>query len=204
MSLNYTCTNESLKAIVKGLDLKDYDIMLAVCGSGDQAFAMLEYVNEVLAIDNNQDQVDFARNRAELLRKGKYGKFLSFAEEQSAEEKRRAVYFNKDRLNIIRSKLDNIRIEKTDLREINYFGEFTKLYLSNALTFGNIKSDEISEIGIKIYETLPVDGLIYNTGYDFPSNKGNFSIENTLSRIARKHESKDSIGWNPTVYRKIK
>ncbi len=39
-NLKYSRANESLEAITKGMDVKEGDKILAVCSSGDQAFAM--------------------------------------------------------------------------------------------------------------------------------------------------------------------
>ncbi|MCX6774504.1 MAG: hypothetical protein NTY99_00220 [DPANN group archaeon] len=43
----YFQTNEDLASIVRGMNVKPTDYILAVGGSGDQAFALLEYAKRV-------------------------------------------------------------------------------------------------------------------------------------------------------------
>ena len=48
--LEYSCTNEDLKGIMAGLDLSPTDRVLTVAGSGDQAFAFLEFARQVNSV----------------------------------------------------------------------------------------------------------------------------------------------------------
>jgi len=54
--VNYRTTNESLDAIVLALQPNKNDKILAVGGSGDQAFSLLEKAGEVCCVDNNEVQ----------------------------------------------------------------------------------------------------------------------------------------------------
>ena len=74
----YQCTNESLKAIVAGLDVSPDDNLLVVGGSGDQAFALLEFAvkGKVTAVDNAPQQIDFIRQKVEALQRGDYESFF--------------------------------------------------------------------------------------------------------------------------------
>ena len=87
--VNYSVTNESIDAVIKGLNLKSNDSVLAVAGSGDHAFAMLEYAGEVKVIDSNPFQIDLVMLRAELLRIGRYDLFFT---------KRSTVPLNDDKI----------------------------------------------------------------------------------------------------------
>jgi hypothetical protein len=52
-SVWYLCTNESIPAVVVGLDLKPMDIVVSICGSGDIPFAIAPCVKKVYAVDFN-------------------------------------------------------------------------------------------------------------------------------------------------------
>ena len=67
MTQIYARTNEDLTAIVKGLDVNPADYILAVGGSGDQAFALLENAKRVLAVDAEDQQVCHMRQLMEHL-----------------------------------------------------------------------------------------------------------------------------------------
>jgi len=57
----YYFTNESLEAIITGLEPNSEDNVLTICGSGDQAFALLEFGCQVIAIDENPQQICYAK-----------------------------------------------------------------------------------------------------------------------------------------------
>ncbi len=68
--ISFPCTNESIDSIIVGLDLSKDDNVLAVGGSGDQAFACLEHVNSVALVEINSSQREFIKNRLRLLEQG--------------------------------------------------------------------------------------------------------------------------------------
>src|SRR3989344_2201645 len=65
--LKYSRANESVAAVMLGLDLQADDEVYAVGGSGDYGFAMLEYVKRVVVVDNNSKQVELMRKRGGFL-----------------------------------------------------------------------------------------------------------------------------------------
>jgi len=175
-------TNENLHAIITGLELKPEDIILSVCGSGDQAFAMLEYSKQVVAFDYNKLQLQFAVKRAEQLRKGDVDNFFQISE--NAEYKfsnigmlrafrSRNMYFTQNSINIIKSKLNSIEFKFGNVfdKKIAAEKKFTKVYLSNSLTYNsynyvnsncsvkNNSSVKKEDIIIKRMETL-IDFLL--------------------------------------------
>ena len=77
----YTHTNENLDAIVEGLSICPEDKVLAVLGSGDQAFAMVERGALVHAVDLNFAQVLFAQKRINFIRDRKYDAFLNVSDD---------------------------------------------------------------------------------------------------------------------------
>lgn len=192
----YQCTNESLKAIIAGLDVSPEDNLLVVGGSGDQAFALLEFAGKgkVTAVDNAPQQIDFIRQKAEALQIGDYESFFRIdnkemcnligpRNEENAsiydrieidgrlrEEKKRQ-YFEEDgnRLERIRRNLGNLVV----LPPANIVGiarrkqGHSKIYLSNALGYCNtIKEDLLRIVLDEISQNLPKNGLIYVTNHD--------------------------------------
>ena len=52
--VEYLVTNETLDAIMTGLEVNPEDDILSLCASGDQAFAFLEVAKHVRVIDMEQ------------------------------------------------------------------------------------------------------------------------------------------------------
>ena len=178
--LKYSCTNENPAGIVAGLVPSQDDSILTVAGSGDQAFALLEFAGRVKAVDILPAQIEFMRQRVEALRAGNYEKFLGpFAigisdgvvESSSDSKRRQRDYFlkgNARRLMTIRAKLDNLVIaEPGDISEIAQSERgFSKVYLSNALSEAlnhnhNRKWFWVARTLEGIAMNLPRGGLIY-------------------------------------------
>ena len=67
---NYFHTNESLDAIMVGLEPNEKDKIFAVEGSGDQVFALLELGSEVFMNDINPSQIEYIEFRVDLIKKG--------------------------------------------------------------------------------------------------------------------------------------
>ncbi|MCK4553255.1 DUF3419 family protein [Candidatus Pacearchaeota archaeon] len=185
LQLKYSCTNEDLRGVVSGLNLSSEDNVLAVAGSGDQAFAFLEFARQVKAVDIVPEQIEFMRKKAETLRVGNYDKFLNdeipsssdghlagTSSQQFAEfnQPRRREYFlaNKGRLNKIRKNLGNLVIaEPADILEVAQTEqEFSKIYLSNVLTYGTEDRNAITEILRNIARNISLGGLIYVASHD--------------------------------------
>lgn len=187
--LGHSCTNESLNAIVLGLNLSPEDSVLAVAGSGDQAFAILEFVRQVKAVDIAPEQIEFMRQRAEALRVGDYAEFLrsdvrgsrdnllaanypEFTEFNSAEFNlnRRRKYFAEDdkkRLGRIQGNLGNLVIsEPANILEVAQTETgFSKIYLSNVFEYGKHGPSRrdilMKQVLGNIARNMPLDGLIY-------------------------------------------
>jgi len=107
----YYVTNENLEAIMLGLDIQEGDRVLAICGSGDQALAMLENGAEVVAVDKVRAQLVYAREQVKLLRQGNFDGFLNPPQDDhtSCFYQNRKEYFScHGRLEKIRSNLGRI------------------------------------------------------------------------------------------------
>ena len=122
--MNYSFTNEALDAILSGLNINENDVVLAVGGSGDQGFAMLEYAKQVKLCDINHGGFGLLD-----------GAYFGFQKPERAklELGRRNIYLKEDgRLGKIRGRLDNLIVEPCDIFEAAFRGYgYTKLYLSN-------------------------------------------------------------------------
>lgn len=185
-ALKYGHTNESLTGIVSAMDLSKDDHILAVAGSGDQTFAMLEFGCRVTAVDISQKQLDFMRQRVETLNNRNYESFLktggscdyvdgsghwgSRGHWISRKSERDDYFYGEDneRLKRIRQNLGGLVIEKRNVLDLaQSAGGFTKIYLSNILLFNSIllfnegKSRSVAEVLKRTGENLPADGLIY-------------------------------------------
>lgn len=225
MSISYPYSNESLDAVMKGMDVKSNDDILAVLGSGDMAFAMLEYADSVLAVDYDKEQVEYAKQRAEALKAGNYDGFFPDCSDQEGnswnKQKNIAIeYFSRDtligrmfkgksRLGKIRSKLGSIEFRATRLEDFvrDIQGrKFSKAYLSNAFTHGmfhGMSSKHRQRDFIQMLEAkLRNPGIIYLAdGQDFNiKHLYNAEEDRKLTEIALELE-KDSL-WAPMVYRR--
>ncbi len=212
----YLFTNESLEAIIAGLDINEDDDILAVCGSGDQAIAILEFAKKVKVVDIEPKSLQFLKERVELLRQGEYNKFLNLGcedKEKNPHLKKRNDYFHEeDRLNRIR-----LRLDKLDILPVNDFvssvrtqNGITKIYLSNVY----IDSDSSGNALRIITPVLPLNGLIYATSRGIhrcpewkKSPPPNLYLDQVLTDKATKIENSAAYNsmswWNPRVYRKI-
>lgn len=211
-------TNETIEAIIVGLDIKPNDYIIAICGSGDQPLAMLEYARKVLAVDFTISQIEFTFEQINLIKKGDYDGFLS------NRGRGNDAYFTKERLDCIREKLPNLGIMKGDiLKACTSEIGFNKAYLSNILdnpvernTFNLLKRD-LSVVNMNI----PNGGLVYVTdGYllrkrflnknytlkngrleKFTNNTG-LTIDKELSILANELET-SHLSWKPLVLKKV-
>ena len=172
--LKYSVTNEQLPAIVAGLAPRSIDRVLAIAGSGDQAFALLADADSVIAIDNNPKQLELVRQRIGLLSSGNFDAFLNprrtgaydfFLVSDYDLDLRRDFFKQEDRLNRIRSKLNRLELVEADISDfVQNRNGYNKTYLSNAFTYmGAPKSKALAatEHLRAIARRLPREGLVY-------------------------------------------
>ena len=228
--LEYSVSNENLQAIISGLELNSEDSVLAVAGSGDQAFAILEYVKNVMAVDINPSQVSFMKLRRSALQRGDIGGFFQDDVSQKKEinflgwqkrdtefyRSRRREYFSAEgRFDRIKKKLGHLIIFPLDIFQATELKDgFTKIYLSNV--FGQVYMGGDFDYWIpnlekafkRIAENLPKGGLIYTSfGPHCSYVSKELTIERNLTEKAKKFEA-ELPEWcqkwaSPCVYRKI-
>ncbi|HIH24421.1 TPA: hypothetical protein HA251_05280 [Candidatus Woesearchaeota archaeon] len=126
-------SNENIEQIIAGVRPIPGDDILAICGSGDQAFALAEYGARVYAVDNDPTQIAYASARAEMLKKGDFEGFLTYKRTRLMDHT--ITYFTgKGRLEGIRRNLDRVSFHNANIfhlpQELDM--EYVKIYLSNA------------------------------------------------------------------------
>lgn len=223
-------TNENLEAIVRGLDIQDCDRVLAICGSGDQAFAILESTRQILAIDVDDTQIRYAQKRANLLKLGMFDEFLNTGPRfitttgSSAIDLQRIATRNRyfrspERLARISGKIDNIKFIRADIADMNpktTAEGFSKIYLSNVVRVDDSQRvlKRHSEFLERASNFLPAGGLIYLSNYNqiqkdacwlpcLISHPPSLQICERLTRLAQQKENEVESHWTPVVYRKV-
>lgn len=217
----YTVTNEDLASIVKGLDIRESDLVLSIAASGDQPLALLEGAGKVVAVDKYRIQLAYARRQAELIRIGNYKRFLKktradymlMAQNQENPElekpyalacSERQKYFSAP------GRLDRIRtnINKLEFRLADIYGmeneAFDKIYVSNTIYYRPMQ-DRLD----KIVALLNIGGLLYVTNGDILEGKGwqPPGLEEGLSHLRIDERLTRGLNgrsmWKPVVLRKV-
>ncbi|MFA5887974.1 MAG: DUF3419 family protein [Candidatus Nanoarchaeia archaeon] len=225
MRLEYFYTNESLDAVVRGMDVKSSDDIIAVCSAGCQPFALIEKANSVVAVDYNEAQIEYAMKRAEALKAGNYGSFFPEVEEGRITLERdrdtamkyfsRSTLFgrifkSKTRLERIRNKLDRIEFKAAIMQDFvknMESGKYSKAYLSNALTFSKLFKNNQQGFIQRLAAKLRNPGLIYLTdGYDiYLKYACNIEEDKKLTKISLDLERANVESgryWRPSIWRK--
>lgn len=217
-------TNENLEAIVAGLNVQKDDRVLAICGSGDQPFAILEKAREVVAMDWDPTQLLYSKWRTNLLKLRRFERFLQIRQEDpftttARQDSRRRYFYQFEVLPRIRSNLANLSFLQRDLIDVSYKlkpHEFSKIYLSNAVcpNYSYPAFRKYGEFLGRLTGGLQEGGLIYLSNYDViekEAKKGGLTITNPsclevcehLTLLAREKEKEAQSFWVPIVYRKV-
>ncbi|OIO81070.1 hypothetical protein AUJ84_01890 [Candidatus Pacearchaeota archaeon CG1_02_32_132] len=196
----YHRTNEDLLAIVTGLDIREGDDVLAVAGSGDQSFAMLERGAKVTAVDYSREQFRFMKKRVKFLLEGDRRRFLLAGENRHLGV-RPGDYFSEELVERIIENINNLKIlcPGDFLQTLASFpkGSFNKVYLSNIYSMQSLSFDVLSE-SVRYVRS---QGLIYQA---LPVHKDTPNVDLELINRARELESKNkftNFNWKPTVIR---
>ena len=203
----YAGTNESLDAIVLGLGVGPGDTVLAVAGSGDQAFAMLAAGARVTAVDSRSAQIKYVLHRVNCLRKGDVPGFLGQSLGTSTGTISGPYFQAHGRIELVRQNLANLKVlPNIDIADAARGEVFTKIYTSNIYDYTERYSMRRSlEI---LAASLAPGGLLYTAieamasrqlGEDYMASMG-LQFDAPSTAIARQHEE---LMWNPVVYRKM-
>lgn len=216
MELSYKSTNENLEGIITALDVGPSDTVLTVGGSGDQAFALLEFGGSVHAVDPNPAQVAYIQKRARELEQGDYSSFVDDCKPRLVKR----TFSASGRLERIRKKLTHLTISHGNIFKVAEQGTYSRVYLSNAVGYvgGGGCLGDTQQILEGVARRMPVGGLIYVAdhnglskactrhndlgflygflGYSFLPKS--LVVDTRLSVLAR-----IDYNWSPAVYRRV-
>lgn len=215
--ITYYHATESLDSVIRVLEVKPDDSILAVCSSGDLTFAIAENVGNIVSVDRSPAQVHYAQARKELLEANDWDGFLFVPEIFYDYEwmlRRRNEYFLKDgRLQRIADRTDSISFQESDIFEVARQNpdRFTKIYVSNVFGYSYTHPKFYPERMSVLANSLVSDGLIYITDYDYirlrAHRKGlkvlipeTLQVDKGLTGLARRYEHPF---WSPVVYKKM-
>ncbi len=196
----YFYTNEILPAIIAGLDLRSNDNVFAICGSGDQAIAILEYVDNVIAVDYSKNQLEYAIKRAKLIKDGKFNDFFNYQYDTSFfkyGELRKEYFMKKGRMDKIKDKISKLEFRHANLNKLRKFSPYSRLYLSNAVSYsGNTFYDD-SKLLHRILNSVEDETNIYVTS-GIPIER--VSDKTDLNNKVNKKLSKKAACLEITIY----
>jgi S-adenosylmethionine:diacylglycerol 3-amino-3-carboxypropyl transferase len=221
-NLSFGYSNESIEAVVAGMDVQRGDRILAICGCGDQPLALLENAHKVIGVDFNPAQVELVRKRVELLNKGDYQESLMHGFEgvdlsnwaYARELERRKNYFDEARLARIAQKVPHLDLKLGELMETarKEEGNYNKIYASSALDWiSEANNDRVCpkifyEGAKELLDRLPSGGLLYLSQGGGENNPywTSFApfVDKDLTIRAREIEDEKSGRWEPLVFRK--
>ncbi len=207
----YRATDETLQGIILGLDPQPHDQILSICGSGDQAFALLENAGIILAIDYNISQIAFAQYRKNKLKQQEESEFLGLPNLPFGvpQPKRPHCYFTQEKLDKIRCKLDHLEFQHNTLHEALPKKQWSKVYLSN-ITMG--KNQNPFWYWKQVAMCLTKDGLVYHASASQTSISSNINLKqwhpfwpaDLILDHEHTHQAQQHSGYyHPVVFRKI-
>ncbi|MDP6641371.1 MAG: hypothetical protein QF381_02930 [Nitrososphaerales archaeon] len=227
--LKYPCTNESIEAVVAGLDLKKTDVVVSIGGSGDIPFAIAPHVGQVYAVDSSEVQTSFMAEQAGCMRANDFVEFcgmwrvsedalregaLNYSPDEMGDVSvgnfvARERYFSGDRFLSCRAAIDRVRVVNTDIIEfLKGRKRVNKLYLSNSLGWSREPVSR-EDMGV-IVSSIVLGGLAYETTYSGANSHLGGSLRlishMRLTSKAEKIQLSENYGghiWTPRVYRKV-
>lgn len=230
----YYNTNESLRAIVAGLQISPEDAVIAVGGSGDQAFAMLESAGKVKVFDSNPAQLDYIRERVEALERGDYERFSGSDRVNSdnspnypgasfLQKSKQYLLGRNGPIEKIRQKLSNLEIAEPGniIEQAQQEESYSRAYLSNIIGWC-LREIDISEIMGHLENVackLTEGGLIYVANHQVlvqlseeprRFHKNDLRITHFLPAGLKLDLEQSLVArtqerrWSPAIYKKVK
>jgi hypothetical protein len=201
---NYKCTNESIEAILLGMDVKPEDNILCIMGSGQQGLAMAGEGANVTLIERSKSQADYFSRLFSFLSDEKNQNELCrdiLVEISRAYKSPKSYFSDLKKIADIRKNLFRINNPgQTDMFEAKKgISGYNKVYLSNALTIGEMYYPRSLSVFKDFGGRFKEGTLFYATRRFTESDdeiKPPFYIEKTLTEIARELERSS---WDPRV-----
>jgi len=202
--VDFITTNESLESIVNALEPTAEDTVLAICGCGDQPFALAQTGARVHAVDYKKEQIAYAKRRARLAELGRHVDFLSVSRSAPGDANNLRYLANEERWRRIRANINKISFHHADIFKLprSLHRTYTKIYLSNAITYsGRTPKDREIEQLIRV---LQPNGLLYlavkTDHIEFSAYaRERLRVDVSLTYDARRTEKT----WTPSVYRRV-
>lgn len=222
----YPCTNESIPAVVAGLDLSASDVVVSIAGSGDIPFAIAPYVSKVCAVDSNKYQLEFMREQMEFLRSDDFEGFCrrEFMKMATFDQvgcqgmysrdvgmhnmDARECYFER-RFSEVRDSLSRIEICNAGILEFMGTldeGSVDKVYLSNV-------PERLVDSGADadcIIRAMKVGGIVYDSSRQSHDSmqigkRGELKINDERTKEAGDiyRMNSDFYNWEPSVYERV-
>ena len=224
----YPCTNESIPAVLAGLDLRKDNVVVSIGGSGDIPFAVAPHVSKVFAVERDMFQLDTIWYQQELLEAGNFNEFygevllnypgsrrdFSFLGHDVRKEHviARKKYFE-SRVDETKEAAGRVEVFADDI--LNFMAEQPKnsvdrVYFSNAI--GSYEADLFDSSGFAAaMKCVRPGGIVYRTAKHCEVQEGvptplGFKVEPELSEKALEIQRKEwasGYHWIPKVYRKV-
>jgi len=196
-NITFFTINEDLELIIKGLKPQMGQRFLSVCSSGDVPFALSEY-GEVVAFDNNPEQIEYAKSRRDELIEKMYNRCFMLNSEANWYLKGRKGSLRPERIEFVYSGGERFSPE----------GDFDAIYLSNIIGYCGDEDAEKGPILIRCSKFLRPNGIIYVTNGNciwprfLSENVPTLSIDVDLTEATNYHDVNSQ--WYPKVLRRIK
>ncbi|HLC57300.1 MAG TPA: DUF3419 family protein [Candidatus Nanoarchaeia archaeon] len=186
--VGYRLTNENLFGIISGLNLQSEDIILSICGSGDQPLAMIEKAKEVHAIDFRSKQIEIAKYKIGCLQRGNFKRFLNFGNDGWVNTEIED-YFTPEKLLKIQRNLPRLHLHVADLLDLPEGitrRAYSRIYLSNVLSASGYDNPRTPQAVETLIQILSDGGLIYSADENRKHlNQHPLKIEPSLTERAR-------------------
>jgi hypothetical protein len=124
-------TNESIEAIMAGMNPQSGDVILTVASSAELPLAFVEYASLVVAVDLSKESLAWTHKGLRYVRESKFPNFRDMRMYWG----NKAYFSQPGRLARIQSRMHRLQIEEDDVfRVAQEVPGFNKIYLSNCLT----------------------------------------------------------------------
>lgn len=215
----FTATNESIDSAMIGLKPQEGDLIAAVLGSGDIAFALTAAGARVFGSDICADQIEYVKQRVKQIIHNRQGEFLApidlFTGVNYPDDiERRWEYFTRDGIwQQLRANIQNLEIiNNTPLSNLVQERDVNKVYASNAIAWGWLGDIEygmmkaFSENGeyFRLFRnTLAQGSRLYRVKHEMqrflPKEYEGFALLEGLTNSALEAQY-DECFWIPEVY----
>jgi len=209
----FPTTNENIYAVRKGLKPTKGDNIYSICGGGDIPFMLIDNGARVLAVDYNENQLNFVKKRIHdlkhPLKKNPFQRFKTMSDEnvprawsKYSNDDLRDKYFSQIKINSIIKNLENLTIKRGNFFNLDLdFSTFNKVYTSNAPLYNGQAFDMMPDFVNQFNEGT----LFYLTYRNCSKPLLNKFFESKIAKengvLSKRCSSQDS-NWQVSVFSK--